>query len=112
MPAPKKRAIIRIANPVDNRRWTSVKRAAEYVRQGRARCLPDVSLEFVTTDYRHLSVVANSAGASTCRLRQRPTIDPIRHITPGEIIEWVKDLSGGHARYPIPGPDLFMHTSF
>ena len=31
-----------------------------------------------------------------------PTIDPIRRILPGEIIEWVKDKSGHFGTYPMP----------
>ena len=112
MPAKKKRSV-RIANPVDHRRWTSVKRAIEYVRQGRARCLPDGTLEFITADHRHASVVANAAGTTgPCRPIQQPTIDPIRNILPGEIVEWINDLTGGLARYPLAdqsscGPGLF-----
>ena len=61
--------------------------------------------------YRHV------AAAEICQpvrppVYQGPTIDPIRHIAPGEIVEWVKDKSGGNARYPLPEQSTYAPGLF
>lgn len=80
MPHRSKRAV-RIANPASGPGWTSQRRAAEYVRQGRARWMPG-GIEFLPGNARHRTVARIVAEDDYSRAAHSgfATLDALRNL--------------------------------